>query len=341
MANLDKAHKELFKRQPDECYDSFEALHEECRERHRLSDELWQLPQKLMPEANGSLRINLEDGTPCNLNDWSFSQLCGLCGVSRQTLNRLQPTTAAQAIRDTLPSSSKPIQLLTNRGTTKAVHGVSYTRLWNDELLDVVADYRSDFEPPHRAFNGHGTGLYAGEQDLFAFMIDPNGWTEIGEEKFAPGFFVWNSEVGRRSLGIQTFWYQHICSNHIVWDAVEVVEFKRKHTTNVRDALGEIRSQIERLIERRDERQDRFADVVAKAMREPYGDDAEDTIKRLTAHGIPSKLAKDAMPNATRNGRATVFSLVDALTRFSGSMNFAGDRAELDSRIGKLLSVAV
>ena len=42
-------------------------------------------------------------------------------------------------------------------------------------------------------------------------------------ETFAPGFFIWNSEVGRRSLGIQTFWFEALCANHVVWDAVEVV----------------------------------------------------------------------------------------------------------------------
>ena len=59
--------------------------------------------------------------------------------------------------------------------------------------------------PPHKGLGG-GTGLYAGEQDMFCFMIDPTGWTEIGGESFAPGFFLWNSEVGRRSLGLSTFW---------------------------------------------------------------------------------------------------------------------------------------
>ena len=42
------------------------------------------------------------------------------------------------------------------------------------------------------------TRLYCGEQDLFAFMIDPTGWAEIDGEALAPGFFVWNSEVGKR-----------------------------------------------------------------------------------------------------------------------------------------------
>jgi hypothetical protein len=68
---------------------------------------------------------------------------------------------------------------------------------------------------------------------MFAFGIDDTGWVEIGDESLAPGFFVWNSEVGRRSVGVQTFWYQRVCANHIVWDAIEVVELKRRHIGNV------------------------------------------------------------------------------------------------------------
>ena len=103
--------------------------------------------------------------------------------------------------------------------------------------------------PPQKAGDGSGdteggTGLYCGEQDMFYFLIDPAGWTEINGEAFAPGRtlplrsrpVVWNSQVGKRSVGVQTFWFQAVCQNHIVWDAVEVVDFSRKHTANVYDA---------------------------------------------------------------------------------------------------------
>jgi hypothetical protein len=70
-----------------------------------------------------------------------------------------------------------------------------------------------------------------------ASFIDPTGWAEIEGEAFAPGFFLWNSEVGRRSVGVQTFWFQAVCQNYIVWDAVEVVDFSRKHTANVSDSI--------------------------------------------------------------------------------------------------------
>ena len=108
----------------------------------------------------------------------------------------------------------------------------------------------------------------------------------------------------------------------------------------MREALDEIRRHIERLVARRDERRDGFAAVIEKAMHQPFGEDAESVLKLLGEHGISSKLAKGALPNAMSGGRATVFSLVDALTRFSGSIHFAGDRAELDAKISQLLALA-
>ena len=95
-----------------------------------------------------------------------------------------------------------------------------------------------DFQPPQKGMNG-ATGLYCGEQDMFCLIIDPAGWTEIDGEAVAPGFFLWNSEVGRRSIGIQTFWFQVVCQNHIVWDVVDGAEFTRKHIANVHESLAD------------------------------------------------------------------------------------------------------
>ena len=201
-----------------------------------------------------------------------------------------------------------------------------------------MLDAADGFEPPPAGLGG-ATGLYCGEQDMFCFLIDPGGWTEIGGEAFAPGFFLWNSEVGRRSLGIQTFWFQAICQNHLVWDAVEVVEFKRKHTTNVRDSLVEIRRIVGDLVARRDERRDGFSRAIDKAMRTQLGDDADDVLKILRQRGINAKMANEAIDLA--QGRFTIFAMVDALTRLAGRIRNAGDRFEVDQRTGSLLALAV
>ena len=338
MVQLNRAHNELFRRSPDECFASLQELSDFCHNEQRASNDCWQTPRILQPYSSGGLVTVTADDEQLQLNDWSFTQLCRLSGISKDTVNRLSPDTASRALQETLPSSDRPIQLLTTGQSVRSLHGVSYTRLWNADLLDVVSEYATDFQPPQEGCNG-ATGLYAGEQDLFAFLIDPTGWTEIEDQAFAPGFFVWNSEVGRRSLGIQTFWFQAVCQNHIVWDAVEVVDFTRKHTANVHDGLSEIRRHIETLVQKRDERRDGFARVMARAMRETLGSDGDTVIKELTKNGIPRGLAAKAMEIARQQGRFTIYSLVDALTRLTQQVKFIGDRTESDHKVAALLSL--
>ena len=125
-----------------------------------------------------------------------------------------------------------------------------------------------------------------------------------------------------------------------MWDAVEVVDFSRKHTANVSDSLREIRRIIAQLVERRDERRDGFARVMKKAFQTHLGDNAEDVAKVLFKHGIPRDLAKQALALAERQGRFTIFSLVDALTRVAGKYENAGDRLEADEKVGAILALA-
>ena len=131
-----------------------------------------------------------------------------------------------------------------------------------------------------------------------------------------------------------------MCQNHVVWDATEVVEFSRKHTANVRDGLNEIRRIIESLVARRDQRRDSFVSVIKQAMGQRLGSDADEVTKALSAEKIPRHLIKDAMEIARQNGGFTIFALVDALTQLSQEVRYAGDRTELDARIGQLLALA-
>jgi hypothetical protein len=273
------------------------------------------------------------------MNAWSFGQLCQLAKVGKETVNRLSAGTAARVLEETLPSGKRPLQLLSEGKAIRSIHGTAYTRLHNAELIAVLQEFATDFGPPQKAMNG-GTGLYCGEEDMFCFLIDPLGWVEIGSEAFAPGFFVWNSEVGKRSLGIETFWFQAVCQNHIVWDAVEVIEFSRKHTANVHDSLAEIRRIVEALVRKRDARRDGFASVVRKAMETRLGDDEEAVAEVLAKAGVSQFLRKRALEIASEQWRFTIFALVDALTRLSGEMKNAGERADADQKAGRLLQLA-
>jgi len=361
MTNLTRAHNELFRRTADECFPSLQALWDHTHKRKERSIDHWHPPQDVRPhEQEGRLTLTLGVDRPVQMNDWSFAQFCRLAGVNKETVNRLTPETACRVFAETLPSGEKPIQILTTDDVVRSIHGVAYTRLWDVDLLTMLREFATDFQPPQQASIGggggqaldedipfdpdpepcQGTGLYAGEQDMFCFLIDPLGWAEIDGEAFAPGFFLWNSEVGRRSVGIQTFWFQRCCRNHIVWDAVDVFEFKRKHTANVHESLNEIRSIVEALVEKRDARRDAFAGVINKAMATTLGADSEAVLKVLNQYAITKTLAKQALDIAREKGAFTIFAVVDALTRLSAKIPQAGDRAEADERAGRLLALA-
>ncbi len=343
MVNLTRASRELFRRSPDERFDSFDALLAHCQERKFQAIEHWQPSQNLRIERDaGQLLMRLEqaEDVRLTLSDWSFSQLCRLCEVHKETVNKLTTETAELVFRDVMPDFRKPLQVYAARDTALAVHSTTYSRLFDAEVLQAVREAAPDFTPPPPGIGG-ATGLYAGEQDMFAFGIDPDGWVEIEGQNFAPGFFVWNSEVGRRSLGVQAFWYQAICQNHIVWDATEVVELKRRHIGNVQEALDDVREVIATLVKKRDERRDSFASAIKLAMSTPFGEDAEEVRKTLAKQGVSSRLADQAIELVAPWETYSVFGIVDALTRIAGRLENAGDRLLVDQKAASLLSLAV
>ena len=128
MANLTRASQELFRRSPDECFSSLDELRDHCRQERQFSADAWLLPQYLEPRVvDDSVCIRSEADESCRLNDWSFTQLCRLSGISKETVNRLTPDTACRALRETLPQAEKPVQLLTTGKSIRSLHGVTYT----------------------------------------------------------------------------------------------------------------------------------------------------------------------------------------------------------------------
>ncbi len=112
MQNLTRASEELFRRGPDECFATFDALWQHCQEAKARSVERWHPPTELRVEPYaGQLRLLGGDGTggrdahptEYRLNDWSFTQLCSLAGVSKDTVNRLSAPTAGQVFAETAP----------------------------------------------------------------------------------------------------------------------------------------------------------------------------------------------------------------------------------------------
>ncbi len=155
MSNLLHAHRELYKRSPDEQFGSVESLFTHCEAQRNVSRDVWRPPQDVRPQTReDSLILNAGADGDLSLNDWSFSQLCRLALVSKETVNRVAPDTASRILIDTMPTGSKPLQLMVTNDTLRSIHGVAYSRLWNSQLLDVIRETGGEFIPPPPARNG-------------------------------------------------------------------------------------------------------------------------------------------------------------------------------------------
>ena len=134
--NLTQANDQLFRRSPDEVFPTLQALWERCHSDKERSTDRWRPPSSLRPKPDeGRLTLDLGEGNePFWLNDWSFTQLCALAGVSKETVNRLSPDTAGRVFAETCRRAtsrcrSSPRTTRCARSTGTATRG-STTPTW-------------------------------------------------------------------------------------------------------------------------------------------------------------------------------------------------------------------
>src|SRR5207302_1489157 len=90
------------------------------------------------------------------------------------------------------------------------------------------------------------TTLFASDRDMFVFLADEDRRIDIPGRRngsggsMARGFFVWNSEVGDKTLGLGFFLFDYVCKNRIVWGADQYTEIRIRHTKGAadRDLVG-------------------------------------------------------------------------------------------------------
>jgi len=353
MANLLKASHQLFSRKADETFEDIPSLHRACLERMSDSGEFSVPANQLSFESDpNTLTVNLcTSSNTYSINSWAFSQLCRMAGAEKRTINRLSSHTAAVALNELFSQRASAAGSVRSLVTLKegkpdaqlrAVTSNKYSRIWDSQVVDAISKAAPHYAPPKKGFNG-ATGLYTGEQDMFMFLVDPDTRVELDvggqNQEFSPGFFVWNSEVGSRSVGIETFWYQYICANHIVWDATEVQQVVRRHVGNSQRILSDISYMVEDLIRISDLRKDAFVTKMRAAENTDLGY-KEEVLTLLQKQGY-SKKASEMVTDLIEetSNRFSAFSVVDAMTRLSQNSKFAGSRADLDRKASAILAL--
>jgi hypothetical protein len=133
----------------------------------------------------------------------------------------------------------------------RAATGPAYGRIWDADIVDALVERFGDGVSGHWRVPGEfgnritvtreNTTLFASDRDMFVFLADEDRRIEVPDRRngsggsMARGFFVWNSEVGDKTLGLGFFLFDYVCQNRIVWGADQYTEVRIRHTKGAPD----------------------------------------------------------------------------------------------------------
>lgn len=220
-----------------------------------------------------------------------------------------------------------------------------YGRIWDAEVVSLAeriidmsdGDFYSPFE-----WGKQSRALYASEHDVFMFFIDGGSLVDGGGERdqLYRGFYLWNSEVGAKVMGIKTFMFQVVCGNFQIWGQQDVNELRIRHNGGAPDRFA----------------QDAWPTL--RSIMESSTAGELDTIQKLKQIELPADPAK-RLEFAQKPGKGLVFTrkeaqnaillaeheigecknvwqLMDGLTMFARNIPHIDTKNDLEERSGKL-----
>ena len=292
---------------------------------------------------------------------WSFGQLAQLVGAPADYLRgKLPAPIAADCLnygfrygRDTDDVG----MLVTERDTSnvtelRAATGPQYGRIWNADLVDALVtrfgdgisgDWRVPGEFGNRIqVTKENTTIFASDRDMFVFLADEDHRIEVRDRRngepgsLARGFFVWNSEVGKTSLGAAFFLFDYVCCNRIVWGARDFTEIRVRHTSGaperwleeVQPVLIEYAETSARpIVEIIESAKGKRLDDVDKFLADRFG-------KRMVSDLKEVHLSEEHRPIET------LWDATTAVTARARMLPFQDQRVELERDGGRILQLA-
>lgn len=214
-----------------------------------------------VPEADHKgLTVVGPNGAAYAPTHWAFGQLAQLAEAPAAYLRSVPAEIAADCINYGLQfkrSAEDVGVLLYKNGAPilRAATGPKYGRVWNGQIVDALVSrfgdgLSGDFRVPGEfgravEVTKENTTLYGGDRDMFVFLADEQHRIEVPNRRdgkpgsLARGFFVWNSETGKTTLGVATFLFDFACFNRIVWGAQGYEEITIRHTASAPDKFIE------------------------------------------------------------------------------------------------------
>jgi hypothetical protein len=336
--------------------------------------------QDIRVEAiDGRVEISGRTGTHAEVTNFAFGQLAARADAPASYLRSLPATLAVQNINHGLKARSDhgPAKLLLHKNGgyfARAITSDKYSRLWNHTISEKLLRLADLGWVPAPAYVPWGqdaenfdtriataedaslsltikpgtviapAGLYASFEDMFVFLVQKDKVINDGSASgLMRGIIVWNSEVGKSTFGMQSFYFRGVCGNHIIWDAEDVKELRMRHVGLTDDkAFRGLEFELRKyangsadLMEAKIESSRKFV------LKSTKPEDVIDFIfeKKILSR-FDAKRAIEAVVTDVDGPAYTSWGLAQGITRISQSELNADKRTELDRAAGRVLQVA-
>jgi hypothetical protein len=308
------------------------------------------------------------DNQELDATHWSFGQMASLAGAPAGYLRKLPSVIAGINLQYGLQNlRSENVKMFYNpeQNQLLAATGTEYGRVYDWELVKAVRKIAGDGTGdtrwkvpgainwgnmtynPNVSITKDTTTLYASDRDVFMFLVDDTHPIEIGKlpngdpDYVFRGFYVWNSEVGSKTLGISTFLFRAVCQNRNIWGAQDISEITIRHSKNAPQRFA---AEVEPALLEYSNASDKGIILgIQNAKNAIVARSDDDRLQFLGKQGFSAKQAQriiDRVVNEEGTKPESVWDFVQGITAVARDIGHTDDRITLERQAGNLLRKA-
>jgi hypothetical protein len=370
MTTLMQANRQWSSRAPDERFTSLidmQAYKRRIAENSR-SHIVSSRSVEILPAEDDARGITVAGGSAALSvpTHWSFGQLCSLASPGNSPASYFRDTNMPSPmiadclnynLRFTRGVEDVGILLTTDEerrlSELRSVNGPGYGRVYDADVVDSLVERFGDGVNGSWRVPGEfgsrvtvtkdNTTLYASDRDMFVFLADEENRIEIPGRRagrsgsFARGFFVWNSEVGKSTLGAGFFLFDYVCCNRIIWGADQYTEVRIRHTKGAPDRWFEEVAPVLK----------EYSEGSAKPVMQAIEDARSKSVEANLDQFLAQRFSKSMVPaikaiHEAEEGRPieTLWDVTVAATAHARSIKNTDKRLEIERAAGELLKLA-
>ncbi|MDG3443707.1 DUF932 domain-containing protein [Nitrospirillum amazonense] len=360
-----------FSRPSDQRYLSLDALYNTVLMRSQFSKQRTMETRDIRVNAGREnaekMTLILPGDEEVRPNHWSFGQLASLIGAPAGYLRNLPAFLAGINMQHGLINHRAEMikTYATGNGAMelRAATSPEYGRIYDHELVKAIMTFAGNgagdsrwrvpgqidwstliYRPHCGEITKETTTLYLSDRDVFIFLVDDLNPIEAGTlpdgqpDIYFRGFYAWNSEVGKTTMGIRTFYLRGVCQNRNLWGVEGVQELTIRHSKHAASRF--MFEAAPALSEFANSSPKGFIDGINAAKAQIVAKDEDDRLNFLKRNGFSKKAAKSILDTVLAeegHEASSVYDFVQGITAVARGDGHQDQRIELEEKAASMM----